>query len=122
MTSDLLLDLINLRDLDLTNIGYFTTAKFASLYNGSRLEEKPLECLILKRISGVDTGIDRQFRMDELLPLFNESGLKVLDVSDNGEVYMSPGLTNAFPYLDDLRASGNMIRYIQEPDTVHTGT
>ena len=43
MTDTLLHDLHHLKVLDLTNIGYFTTNKFAALFNGSQLENKPLE-------------------------------------------------------------------------------
>ena len=112
MTDTLLHDLHHLKVLDLTNIGYFTTNKFATLFNGSQLENKPLETLILRRISGVNTARDRLFLMGELLPLLKHSNIKTLDLSDNRILYLYPGLTQYLPHLETLSLHGNTVRYM----------
>ena len=112
MNDTLLLDLINLRILDLSHIKHFSTYKFASLFNGSQLENKPLESLILKRISGVGTARDRLFLFQELLPVFQASRVRILDVSENKALYLYPGLTQYLPHLEILNAHGNEIRYV----------
>ena len=115
MNDTLLLDLIDLRILDLSHIKYFSTYKFASLFNGSQLGNKPLESLILKRISGVGTARDRLFLFQELLPVFQGSRLRILDVSENKALYLYPGLTQYLPHLEILNAHGNEIHYVSHP-------
>ena len=55
------------------------------------------------------------FLFKELLPLFSESRLRVLDVSDNLEVYIHPGITNSLPYFEQFSLNGNILRYLYEP-------
>ena len=43
INNSLVLDLVNLKVLDLSNIGRFSTKNFAVLYRGSQFENKPLE-------------------------------------------------------------------------------
>ena len=114
MNNSLLLDLVNLTELDLSNIGYFTTSKFASLYRGSHLEKKPIEHLNLKRISGVGTSQDRLFLLKELLPLFKGSTINILDLSQNRDIYCYPGFSQYLPNLKNISVHGNAIRYIDE--------
>ena len=108
MLDTLLADLDSLRELDFSNIGFFSTAKFAALFNGSRLGEKPLETVILKRISGVGTARDRQFLLRELFPLFRGLNIRALDMSDNGVLYLYPGMTQYLPYLQDITLHGTV--------------
>ena len=116
MNDSLLFDLDNLKYLDLSNIKYFSTNKFASLFNGSQLGNKPLDTLILKRMSGVGTARDRLFLLEELLPLFQGNRLEVLDISNNKVLYLYPGLSQYLPHLKTLSAHDNEIRYISDPN------
>ena len=118
MNDSLLLALNNLKELDLSNIGYFTTSKFASLYRGSHLENKPIEHLTLRRISGVGASQDRLFLLKELVMfccLSKGSTIKSLDLSENREVYFHPGVTVYLPNLEHVNLHGNRIRYINDP-------
>ena len=112
ITDTLLHDLHHLKVLDITNIGYFTTKKFAALFHGSQLNNKPLETLILRRMSGVNTARDRLFLLGELLPLLKHSNIKTLDLSDNRVLYLYPGLTQYLPHLETLNLHGNTVRYM----------
>ena len=114
MDDALLIALESLRYLDLSNIGYFSTAKFATLFKGSRLENKPLETLILKQIAGVNTARDRLFLLKELFPLLNANLIKELDLSDNRAIDAYPGLTQYLPHLEIFNVRGNAVRYINE--------
>ena len=114
MNSALFIDLKNLTELDLTDIGHFSTKKFAKLYRGSKLEDKPIEPLILKRMSGVFTAGDRLFMLKKLFPLFNGSNITMLDISDNRELYLYPGLTQYLPHLKYISLHGNAIRYKED--------
>ena len=115
MNDSLLLDLVNLKELDLSNIGHFSTKKFADLYRESQLENKPLESLILKRMSGVFTAGDRLFLLKELLPLLKGSQITTLDMSENRELYLYPGLMQYLPQLRVINMSENAMRYIDKP-------
>ena len=115
MNDSLLLGLKNLKELDLSNIGFFTTSKFASLYRGSHLENKPIKHLNLRRISGVGTSQDRLFLLKELLPLFKGSNITSLDMALNREVYFHPGVSVYLPNLEHVNLHGNRIRYIDDP-------
>ena len=115
MEDSLLLDLDNLKCLDLSDIKHFSTNKFASLFNGSQLGNKPLNTLILKRMSGVGSGRDHLFLLKELFPLFHRNRLEVLDISNNKVLYLYPGLTQYLPHLKIANIRDNEIRYISEP-------
>ena len=110
-TPMLLHPLTRLKTIDFSYTGYLTSKKLATVYTSSRMSEKPLESIILSGMSGADTALVENFLLQDILPLFNGSNISTLDISNNHDIFIYPGLIKYLPNMTTLKAAGNKIRY-----------
>ena len=112
ITPGLLLNLPNLENLDLSYTAFLDTGKIVALWEGSRLGEKPIKKLILKKIIHVTSDLTFvPLIAKELFPLFENTSLELFDLTDNGDVLLSPGLLKYTPHLKVVRYGENRLRY-----------
>ena len=113
INSSLLLPLTQLTTLDLSNSTYLTSNKFASLFVKSKLNQKPLKHIILRRMSRwtADSTWTR-FNLSHIFHLFEGMDIKTLDVSENDEISIFPGLLKYTQKLETFIAGGNKYKYI----------
>ena len=112
LNPELLINLSKLQTLDLSHTRFLSTSKLVGLWVESKLKNKPIRSLILKRSTDraiIDMQNERgRFDLEIIYPLFKNIELEELDISDNNEVHISPGLLKYLPKLKVLRIGQNI--------------